>query len=125
MGNLVDRDRVISLLGLNHKDYEYISKHELAKKIENLPTVEDGETYRFGGTVYRVVFDTVDRDMAVRVRKFVDDFKEPKVGRWEYRYVEDGGMFSKQRFYCSECGKWQTYGKTEYCPRCGAKMEDE
>lgn len=43
-------------------------------------------------------------------------------GEWEYRYVEDGGMFTKQRFYCSACGRWQTYGKTAYCPRCGAKM---
>ena len=45
-------------------------------------------------------------------------------GTWEYRYVEDGGMFCKQRFYCSECGEWQTYGKTAYCPCCGAKMGD-
>jgi len=53
-----------------------------------------------------------------------DPESERRIGEWEYRYVEDGGMFSKQRFYCSECGKWQTYGRTEYCPRCGTKMEN-
>ena len=28
------------------------------------------------------------------------------------------------RFYCSACGDWNTYGKTKYCPECGAKMTE-
>ena len=27
-----------------------------------------------------------------------------------------------ERFYCSKCGDWNTYGMTNYCPNCGAKM---
>ncbi len=27
-----------------------------------------------------------------------------------------------ERFYCSKCGDWNSYGKTNYCPNCGAKM---
>ena len=47
-------------------------------------------------------------------------------GHWEQRIVDDG-VFAyphfRRRWYCSECGEWQTYGKTPYCPYCGAKME--
>lgn len=30
----------------------------------------------------------------------------------------------KRRFYCSECGEWQTYGMTSYCPFCGKPMRN-
>ena len=29
-----------------------------------------------------------------------------------------------ERYYCSKCGKWNSYGKTNYCMNCGAKMEN-
>ena len=47
---------------------------------------------------------------------------EPQQGEWEERFVEFGNLFSRRRFYCSNCGDWQTYGMTRYCPECGAKM---
>ena len=24
-----------------------------------------------------------------------------------------------ERYYCSKCGKWNSYGETNYCPNCG------
>ena len=27
-----------------------------------------------------------------------------------------------ERYYCSKCGEWNSYGKTNYCMNCGAKM---
>ena len=46
-------------------------------------------------------------------------------GSWDEQYVDDEydkyGFF-RHRFYCTNCGKYQTYGKTEYCPKCGARM---
>ena len=27
-----------------------------------------------------------------------------------------------ERYYCSKCGDWNSYGKTNYCMNCGAKM---
>ncbi len=48
-----------------------------------------------------------------------------KNGRWEERIIDDELPLFKKRFYCSCCGRWTTYGKTEYCPHCGAKMENE
>ena len=52
-------------------------------------------------------------------------------GHWEEKIVEipdlldDPYHYFKRRFYCSSCGDWQTYGKTDYCPMCGASMESE
>lgn len=54
---------------------------------------------------------------------------EEKIGHWEERNVEDPKFdpygFFKRRWYCSECGRYQTYGATEYCCHCGAKMMEE
>lgn len=47
--------------------------------------------------------------------------QEPKTGTWE-EDIDNSRRWDKVRFYCSECGKWQTYGKTYYCPSCGARM---
>lgn len=59
------------------------------------------------------------------ILEFIDDEDavEPvPQGEWEERFVEFGNLFSRRRFYCSNCGDWQTYGMTRYCPECGAKM---
>ena len=49
----------------------------------------------------------------------------PKVGEWKEVNDPTEDVFFQKKFYCSECGDWQTYGKTKYCPRCGAKMKGE
>ena len=50
--------------------------------------------------------------------------QEPKTGHWR-EDIDKNRRWDRVRFYCSECGNWQTYGKTHYCPNCGAKMESE
>jgi len=40
MTEYVDKNRVLGLLGLNHNDYVYLDKRELAKRIEKLPTID-------------------------------------------------------------------------------------
>lgn len=52
------------------------------------------------------------------------DAEPARHGHWTERYDEDGNPFFRRKFYCSECGDWQTYGKTDYCPACGAKMDE-
>lgn len=47
-----------------------------------------------------------------------------KTGTWR-KDIDNSRRWDRVRFYCSECGSWQTYGETEYCPKCGAKMERE
>lgn len=49
-------------------------------------------------------------------------------GTWIEKKVEDDEhdpyRLFKRRFYCSECGEWQTYGMTSYCPFCGKPMRN-
>lgn len=56
------------------------------------------------------------------------DVVEVMHGRWEERIVDDPldpyGFF-KRRWYCSSCGRYQTYGTTAFCPKCGAKMTED
>ena len=35
---------------------------------------------------------------------------------------EPHALFRK-KWYCPDCGMWQTYGETRYCMNCGALME--
>lgn len=44
-----------------------------------------------------------------------------KTGTWE-EDIDNSRRWDRLRFYCSECGRWQTYGKTDYCPNCGCRM---
>lgn len=48
----------------------------------------------------------------------------PKLGEWIDRYDEDDKPFFKRKYVCSACGHWNTYGKSNYCPKCGAKMRE-
>lgn len=41
-------------------------------------------------------------------------------GRWEREVI-----FGTRVLRCSACGKLQSYGKTSYCPNCGAEMEED
>lgn len=47
---------------------------------------------------------------------------QPKPGTWRIDIDHSRG-FDWRRFYCSECGGWQTYGEPKFCPKCGARME--
>ena len=53
----------------------------------------------------------------------IELLKEQKPqARWITERPEPGD-FAYRRYTCSACGTWQTYGKTPYCPYCGARME--
>ena len=45
--------------------------------------------------------------------------QEPETGHWTH----DGSRW-KNRFICSECGYKLFDEPTNYCPNCGAKMEE-
>jgi predicted amidophosphoribosyltransferase len=47
-----------------------------------------------------------------------------KMGHWIIDR-DDNRTWDRVRFICSDCGEWQTYGKTKYCPECGKpKMQE-
>ena len=58
-------------------------------------------------------------DMAIKALE-----QEPKTGHWR-EDIDNNRRWDRVRFYCSKCGDWQIYGKTHYCPNCGAKMQSE
>ena len=70
--------------------------------------------------VYRERLDTRERIANLVERMPTID---PPQGEWEERILEEGDIWFRRRFYCSNCGDWQTYGMTRYCPECGARME--
>lgn len=47
---------------------------------------------------------------------------EPKRGKWERHYCNDGNPDGWQ---CDKCKEWYYFGQTlpNFCPNCGAKME--
>lgn len=47
---------------------------------------------------------------------------EQRTGKWEKRTVPDSNPFFRTRFYCTACEGWNTYGESQFCPNCGAKM---
>ena len=65
------------------------------------------------------------QDAAAAIEELQAEVKrlEPKRGEWIDRYDEDDKPFFKRKYVCSACGHWNTYGKSKYCPKCGAKME--
>ena len=58
----------------------------------------------------------------------VADVRENVRGEWKEKIVDDPsdscGLF-RRRFYCTVCGNWQTYGRPNFCPNCGADMRGE
>lgn len=61
----------------------------------------------------------------VKLRNLPSTKEKEKEGTWEFRMVEDDEcIWTRRRFYCSACGRWNTYGKSDFCPVCGAKMRN-
>lgn len=47
-------------------------------------------------------------------------------GKWIIKKDPNGATsWDWQKYICPECGNWQTYGPTNYCPNCGAKMKGD
>ena len=47
--------------------------------------------------------------------------QDGKIGTWK-KETDNTRTWDRVRFYCSMCGDWQTYGETDYCSHCGARM---
>ena len=51
------------------------------------------------------------------------DVEPVRHGQWIYREFDDEyGL--RQEYECSECAKY-SYFDTDYCPSCGARMDEE
>lgn len=70
-----------------------------------------------GGLNYRRIIGKELPSVALSRTKghwIIDEDRNDPDRKWDWR-----------RFKCSACGRWQTYGMTSYCPKCGAEMEGE
>ena len=71
---------------------------------------------------------TLDFESGKKVIKHLEQMPsaqpERKTGRWIPHEDEDGEHYGDK---CSECGEWYVmpYGKTNFCPNCGANMRGE
>ena len=63
----------------------------------------------------------------------LEDFKvaikaleqESKTGKWKVIEVLHGEWEGTKRYACDKCGEKVGVFKSNYCPKCGAKMESE
>lgn len=47
-----------------------------------------------------------------------------RTGRWTHVYDENEKLFFRNKWVCSACGESNTYGMSDFCPCCGAMMEN-
>ena len=69
-----------------------------------------------------------DNDYNRPIEKDIQSLKalpsaETVQGEWEEKIIEGDSVWTRHRYYCSVCGGWNTYGKSDYCPDCGARMK--
>lgn len=72
----------------------------------------------------RIMADVDEKKHTATVNVYsLDDLVKAvnRTGTWE-EDIDNSRKWDRVRFYCSECGHWQTYGKTNYCPNCGCHM---
>ena len=61
----------------------------------------------------------------IAYRDEIDDLPSAeRNGRWKYERHENAPMLFKDRWICSACGKTNYYGMSDFCPCCGARMEN-
>lgn len=73
------------------------------------------------GPLFTEAADTIEELLAEKEER-------EKPAHWINRTVNNdpldpAGLF-RNRFECSACGEWQTYGKTKRCPNCGKIMQE-
>ena len=55
----------------------------------------------------------------------IEALADRPTGEWIEKIIKGDSVWTQHRYYCSVCGGWNTYGKSDYCPNCGAKMRGE
>lgn len=69
--------------------------------------------------------DYIKREDAIKQSA---DVVEVRHGKWSHDYIKDGVEYDDWlNLHCTVCGETQrdAWGKWNYCPYCGAKMDEE
>jgi ribosomal protein L32 len=67
-----------------------------------------------------VIYESVDVE---NVRQLPPVTPQPKMGKWRRINKEKYVQHAMSYYRCSECGE-EIIGKHNYCPNCGAKMQE-
>ena len=100
---------------------KYIDADELIKTLnrEGVPFNEDVNYFILNAPAA----DVVKADHRTR-RRPSDGYAEIKHGRWIVDTAFGNDVMSdEQMVICSECGKGIFWGKQNYCPNCGSRMD--
>lgn len=105
-----------------------IELHEMKKAFEHICDIlgipKDAITFKQEseeGDRYGIFCDKKYFDRFSDYMYSLEGWEEKKPGTWKIDIDHSRG-WDWRRFYCSECGGWQTYGAPEFCPKCGARM---
>ena len=98
---------------------DYIKREDAIKSIKPMVGIwaDDGRFY----VDYQRVLDIINNELSA-------DVVEVRHGKWSHNYVKDGMEYNDWfNLHCSVCGETQrdAWGKWNYCPYCGAKMDEE
>lgn len=89
---------------------DYISKKSILKDLIGLPADLDAKT------VQRCIEAVHNFPSA--------DVRENKHGKWVYQEPNSGNKF-RGAYWCNQCRNGVSYHKQNFCPNCGAKMDEE
>ena len=135
MSDLISRQAAIAALGDIHPlDY---NAQAYKARIEKLPSAQPTQTNASNALE---TSDCVSRQAAIDALACLDDYEEEAIetlrklpsaqperrGKWIYYPKASGSVTSTAVHFfpvCSECGR--EHPISNYCPNCGARMEEE
>lgn len=128
MSDLIRREDVLKIIETRFT--EMMIGDILKKDVEALPeaAVRSGDRISRCELFNRLATITGEdaNDMKAKIYAVIQEMDPvPAAGRgsWEVRPApEEDYLLGRRRYYCSECGDWNTYGESDFCPRCGADM---
>ena len=88
---------------------------EYAQTIDAVPATIDGAL----GYLHKVGW------IQEHDRIMTEDVAPVRHGRWVESFKVNAPPTLRSRWTCSWCGNVQTYGTTDYCPNCGARMDGD
>jgi len=88
---------------------EYIKREDAIKIINSGISIDTDADKRYVNGLFRAIRPA--------------DVAPVRHGRWVESFKDNAPPTLRSRWTCSWCGNVQTYGATDYCPNCGARMD--
>ena len=128
MSDMIKRDDVLRII--DDRFSQMMIGDILKQDIRKLPeaAVRTGDRISRAELFDRLATITAEdaNDMKAQIYAVIQEMQPAPTARgsWEARPAPNDLPTSTTRYYCSACGMWNTYGKSAFCPRCGADMRE-